>query len=439
MSAKPFNCLIILLFISLIYSCSSSRKISKAISSQLNSEIFDQSFTGFALYDLEKKKYIVEKNSKKYFTPASNIKLLTFYASLKELGDSIPGIKYFTTSDSLIFWGTGDPSFLNPNLPGSKVLDFLKNSSKDLYLTSLEGSISPLGSGWAWDDYNDAYSAERSKFPIYGNLVNFNWQSTDPFLRSTPSYFNEYVIQNQEFSNSIIRDVDANIFKGNLSKNEALDKNIPFKTSSELTAELLSDTLNKPVKFISKPGYIQNKNIQTIYSIAADSLYKEMLHKSDNFIAEQLLLLISEKLSDSLNTIIAIDHIQSVYFNNLQDEIKWVDGSGLSRYNLVTPRTLVTILDRIQKELPKEQLFKLLPAGGKTGTIENWYSSDIPDDPHIYAKSGSLRNNYSLSGYLKTKSGKLMIFSFMNNNYVAPSAEIKKAMEKMFLEIRNSY
>jgi len=113
-----------------------------------------------------------------------------------------------------------------------------------------------------------------------------------------------------------------------------------------------------------------------------------------------------------------------------------VDGSGLSRYNLITPRTLVTILDKILKELPREGLFKLLPAGGKEGTLKNWYASDIP---YIFAKSGSLRNNYSLSGYLKTKSGKLMIFSFMNNNYVASSSEIKKAMEKMFLEIRNSY
>ncbi|WP_026839592.1 D-alanyl-D-alanine carboxypeptidase/D-alanyl-D-alanine-endopeptidase [Gillisia sp. JM1] len=436
MRSKILHSFSILLITSLLFSCSSSRKLNKELSRQLTSEVFDQSFTGFALYDLDKKKFVIEHNSNKYFTPASNIKLLTFYASLKELGDSISGMRYYTTPDSLVFWGTGDPSFLNPNLQGSKVFNFLKNSSKDLYFASSAITNPPLGSGWAWDDYNDAYSAERSQFPIYGNLVSFKWKSNEPLPLSSPSYFSDFLIKDQELSNSIRRDVDANIFRYNLSKIEALETNIPFKTSSELTAKLLSDTLNKPVTLISKPWKIQNKNIQTIYSIAADSLYKEMLQESDNFIAEQLLLLISEKISDSLSTNIAIDHIQSIYFNNLQDQIKWVDGSGLSRYNLITPRTLVTILDKILKELPREGLFKLLPAGGKEGTLKNWYASDIP---YIFAKSGSLRNNYSLSGYLKTKSGKLMIFSFMNNNYVASSSEIKKAMEKMFLEIRNSY
>jgi len=434
--SKLLNSISILLIISVLFSCSSSRQLTKELTRQLTSEVFDKSFTGFALYDVEKKKFVLEKNSNKYFTPASNIKLLTFYASLKELGDSIPGIRYYSTLDSLVFWGTGDPSFLNPKFANSKVFDFLKNSSKKLYFATSTSTNPTLGSGWAWDDYNDAYSAERSQFPIYGNLVNFKQTLTDSLPESTPSYFSEFLVKDQHLSNSIRRDVEANTFKYSFSKNEALEKNIPFKASSELAAKLLSDTLGKPVALIEKDLSLQNKDIKTIYSVAADSLYKEMLHESDNFIAEQLLLLISEKISDSLNTKSVIDYIQTIHFNNLQDEIKWVDGSGLSRYNLITPRTLVYILKMILKELPKEELFKLLPANGKTGTLKNWDSLKMP---YIYAKSGSLRNNYSLSGYLKTKSGKLMIFSFMNNNYVIPSSEIKKAMEEMLLEIINSY
>ena len=420
----------------MLLSCSSSHQLTKELSRQLTSDVFDQSFSGFALYDVEKKEFVLEKNSNKYFTPASNIKLLTFYSSLKELGDSIPGIRYYSTPDSLVFWGTGDPSFLNPKFPNSKVFDFLKNSSKNLYLASSTSTNPTLGSGWAWDDYNDAYSAERSQFPIYGNLVNFKLTSADTLPKSSLSYFSDVLVKDQELSNSIRRDVDANIFRYHISNNEDLEKNIPFKTSPKLTAKLLSDTLNKPVILIPKQSKLKNKNIQTIYSVASDSLYKEMLTKSDNFIAEQLLLLISEKLSDSLNTNLVIDYIQSTYFNNLQDQIKWVDGSGLSRYNLITPKTLVIILDKILKELPKEKLLELLPTNGQTGSLKNW---SVSEEPYIYAKSGSLRNNYSLSGYIKTKSGKLMIFSFMNNNYVIPSSEIKNEMEKMLLEIRNSY
>ncbi len=436
MKSNILHSFFLLVIISSLFSCSSTQQLKKELSRELASDVFNQSFTGFALYDLEKKEFVIEQNSNKYFTPASNTKLLTFYASLKELGDTIPGIRYYSTQDSLVFWGTGDPSFLNPKFSNSKVFNFLKNSSKKLYFATSTSTNPSLGSGWAWDDYNDAYSAERSQFPIYRNLVNFKFTPTDTTPIALPSYFSEFLVKNQQLTNSIRRDVDANTFKYNIPKNEIPDKNIPFKTSPELSAKLLSDTLKKSVTLVSKDLKFTNESIQTIYSIVSDSLYKEMLVESDNFIAEQLLLLISEKISDSLNTNSAIDYIQSAYFNDLPDEIKWVDGSGLSRYNLITPRTLIAILERILKEVPKKQLFEILPVNGKSGTLKDW---DASAEPYIYAKSGSLRNNYALSGYLETNSGKLMIFSFMNNNYVLPSSEIKKQMEKILLEIRNSY
>lgn len=437
MRLKIINSFSLFLVVSILCSCSSSQKLYKDLSPHLNSKIFDQSFTGFALYDIEEKEFVLEQNSNKYFTPASNIKLLTFYAALNELEDSIPGIRYVSTQDSLIFWGTGDPSFLNPNLPESRVLNFLKHTSKDLYLATSPATISPLGPGWAWDDYNDYYSAERSQFPIYGNVVNFKWNPEDSIPLSKPSYFSEHIKSSNDPSHIIQRELDSNTFDYNSSLlKENLEVNIPFKTSAELTAKLLSDTLQKPVTLIRKPSNIQQKEVKTLYSVTTDSLYKEMLQESDNFIAEHLLLLISEKISDTISTSLAIDHIQSTYLQELPDVIKWADGSGLSRYNIITPRTLVSILERIIHELPEEKLFQLFPAGGESGTLKDWYPGD---EPYIYAKTGSLRNNHSLSGYLKTNSGKTMIFSFMNNNYVAPSSEIKKAMENILLKIRNSY
>lgn len=84
-------------------------------------------FTGFTLYDQQKRKMIYEQNSDKYFTPASNTKLFTFYSALQMLGDSILGMRYITKNDSLIFWGTGDPSLLHSILKSIKVYD-LKQS-----------------------------------------------------------------------------------------------------------------------------------------------------------------------------------------------------------------------------------------------------------------------------------------------------------------------
>ena len=70
------------------------RKIKKLFKHSL---IVNDHFTGFALYDMDAKKMIYELNADKYFTPASNTKLFTFYTCLKMLGDSIPALKYTNT------------------------------------------------------------------------------------------------------------------------------------------------------------------------------------------------------------------------------------------------------------------------------------------------------------------------------------------------------
>ena len=98
-----------------IVSCSpvSNRSLTKQFK---DTEKQFQDHTGFALFDIAANKTVFEYNSEKYFTPASNTKIFTFYAALKLLGDSLPAFKYEERNDSLIVWGTGDPSLLNRNV-----------------------------------------------------------------------------------------------------------------------------------------------------------------------------------------------------------------------------------------------------------------------------------------------------------------------------------
>lgn len=430
LSPLPFLLMIFAVFI--LSSCSTTNQINNTF----KAEAFKQGFSGLAVYDPSENKMIYERNSNKYFTPASNIKLFTFYSGLKVLGDSVPALKYLVKNDSLIFWGTGDPSFLNPDLPGSLVYQFLKNSKEKLYYLPPIFTEAHFGPGWAWDDYNSYYSVERSAFPIYGNYVKFDFIPGLEIPKIFPSFFKDNLLNEPDALPIIIRDPVANIFRHKtFIGNKGFSQIVPFKYSPELFVKLLADTLKKPVEIIRQKteGF---SDIKTLYSLPTDSLYKTMLQQSDNFIAEQILFMVSGKISDSLKTDLAIDHIKENFLQDLPDEPFWVDGSGLSRYNLVTPRSMVKLLEKITREVPQKRLFKLMATGGKSGTIKNSY---VADEPYIFAKTGTLRNNHSLSGYLKARSGKVLIFSFMNNNYTVPSSEIKKQMELILRKIYERY
>jgi serine-type D-Ala-D-Ala carboxypeptidase/endopeptidase (penicillin-binding protein 4) len=394
-----------------------------------------QDHTGFSLYDPTEKKTLIDFNSAHYFTPASNTKIFTLYTSLQLLGDSIASLKYIQRNDSLIFWGMGDASFLYPNVfQSDKVFQFLKSRPEKLFLSTSNFQTKHLGEGWAWDDYSYSYSSERSPIPIYGNLVNIK-KKTDQLLQVSPSYFSKQLSSSTEQyeEEEVVRGIDSNQLTYYLGKKKKERWEIPFHYSSELVAALLSDTLKRPIA-ISYFNFVANAKV--LRSIPADSLYRVLMQDSDNFIAEQLLLQCAAVVSDTLKPEIAIRHSIKNFLADLPDKPQWVDGSGLSRYNLFTPRSIVVLWDKIYKQVPRERLFKLLAASGKNGTIKNWYKAEVP---YIYGKTGSLSNNHCLSGYLITKKGKTLIFSLMSNNFVVSGNELRKQMEIILKMVYEKY
>lgn len=427
------NCKILLISaLGLIWltSCSTYKTANNSFK---NSNAFAQGFAGLAVYDPSQQKMIYEHNAHKYFTPASNIKLFSLYTGLKILGDSVPAIKYEVRGDSLIFTGMGDPSFLNPDLQESLVFEFLKTRKEQLYYLPSSYTEKYFGPGWSWDDFNSYYSVERTSFPVYGNRVSFEFPLGTKSPMVTPLIFRDSLQINNSLEGfkGVRRDMLSNNFKYSPSPvQRSATQQVPFKYSNQLLVNILKDTLKREVMLLKDPA-IKFKDPKTLYSIPVDSIYKRMMEESDNFIAEQILLMAGGVIADTLKTSIAIEFMLENHLQDLPDEPQWVDGSGLSRYNLVTPRSMIQLLLKIKKEVPQERLFNLLATGGKSGTLKTSY---MAPQPYIFAKTGTLRNNHSLSGYLKTKSGKILIFSFMNSNYTAPTAEIKTQMELILRE-----
>lgn len=177
------------------------RKIKKQFK---HSQIVNDHFTGFALYDMDEKKMVFELNSDKYFTPASNTKLFTFYTCHKMLGDSIPAFKYEVHHDSLVFWGTGDPSFLHSDLKGINGFKFLQNSSKKLYYSTTGYTGDFFGPGWGWDDYNDDYQVEINALPIEDNEA-LLYADHDGNMQVKPNYFKRYLTRDPDYPAGIFK------------------------------------------------------------------------------------------------------------------------------------------------------------------------------------------------------------------------------------------
>lgn len=408
------------IFLIVLVACSPRVKIKKILTA---GEVKFQDHAGLVIYDPATKKTLVDYQGDKYFTPASNTKIFTFFSSLQLLGDSIPALRYEVRNDSLIFWGTGDPSFLYPAVTANEnTFNFLKGFEGSLFFSASNFYAPQFGPGWAWDDYVYDYSPERSAFPLYGNLITIS--DTLSKLTVTPARFeNQVSILPALQKTEIERSVGDNKIVLRKSDGQILKRRIPFHVSPQLIAELLSDTLSRGVTLVDKP---RMRNSSTLYSLPADSLYKVMMQESDNFIAEQLLLMCADVISDTLDSNIAINYVKKNFLQDLPDKPLWVDGSGLSRYNLFTPRSIVALWDKILKIAPRERLFQLLAVGGKAGTIQNLYKGETP---YVYGKTGTLSNNHCLSGFLITKKNRLLIFSIMNSNYTVPGREIRSQME----------
>jgi D-alanyl-D-alanine carboxypeptidase/D-alanyl-D-alanine-endopeptidase (penicillin-binding protein 4) len=173
-----------------------------------------------------------------------------------------------------------------------------------------------------------------------------------------------------------------------------------------------------------------------MYSTPLDTVLRLMMYDSDNFIAEQMLLVCAGEKLDTFHQNSIIQYMLDSVLLSLPQKPKWVDGSGLSRYNLMTPKSITQVLLHLWKRQNKERLLSLFPAGGVSGTIKEWYVS--PDGkPYVFAKTGGLGGVHCLSGYITCKSGKTLIFSFMHNNFNGSNRQWKQEMQRIFEIIRD--
>jgi D-alanyl-D-alanine carboxypeptidase/D-alanyl-D-alanine-endopeptidase (penicillin-binding protein 4) len=408
-----------------------------------------QAHVGISLFDPATGTYLYNYQADKYFIPASNTKLFTLYAGLRWLGDSLAGIRYRETDTALFVVATGDPSLLHPDYPDQPVVRFLQQTRKPIYLADRNWREKPLGKGWAWDDYNEDFMAERSPFPVYGNRIRWveegppEQQKSNPAFEPSPSVYSipevdwevRFTTDTVQKGFFVQRDRDGNRFQVTGGKEKIRTQDVPFITNGLSSALLLlKDTLGKAVLLTRRLPFPEKEFI-VLRSRPVDSLFKPMMWDSDNFFAEQTLLMAADEGWGTMQDAPVIDRLLGSDLQGLPQKPEWVDGSGLSRYDLFTPQDFVWLLDKMSRDFGLARMERLLPTGG-TGTLANYYKTD---SAYIFAKTGSMSGVVALSGYLITKKDRLLIFSILVNNNREGATPVRRKIESLLKKIRESF
>ncbi|NBC24275.1 MAG: hypothetical protein GVX78_01505 [Bacteroidetes bacterium] len=423
----------------LISACHSNQYLTKgetkSLEQVLHSQSLDNHFQGLVIYDPESQQTVFEYQGEKLFTPASNTKILTLRAALESLPDSFPLYEQLEAGRSIYLRGTGHPALFHPDFDTywqEASLQLMLRGFDSLFLYQGPNRVKRFGSGWAWDDYPYYYQAERSPFPIYGNVFYVEWDSLRSEIQVEPEHLGQFsrIRLGKGSEISLKRDEFINEFSVRVGAQTPHEtrRSIPFIVEPYLVSRLWEDKMNR--LFLTRYEAPTGKWIPKA-KFPMDTVLRKMMWESDNFLAEQILLMVGKALTDTLQTTAAINAI-------LPDSstIRWVDGSGLSRYNLVSPAYLVSELEQIQKRLGWGGVQNYFPANGLQGTLKNRYTEK--KQPYIYAKTGTLSNNYNLSGYILGKSGKWYIFSYMHNHFLGSPKQIQDEIEEILYQMHKT-
>jgi len=437
-----------------LFSCSVQKGLKKTAEKYLlNDAALQDAHTGIGLYDPQKKTWLYNYQGNKYFVPASNTKIMSCYAGMKYLGKELPAMEWVESDTALILYPTGDPTFLHPDYGKHPVADFIRNTEKPLYISTGDWQSHALGSGWSWDDFSEYYMVERSALPVYGNVIRwyqsasrkenpqYAGDTVDVFISSEPEveWPVTFTPPDPKGQFNVSRNRNDNRLTITEGKEKSAQREVPFVTEGLSTAlTLLKDTLHREIHSFDSTSAMHKPVIgerMIIYSQPTDSMLRPMMYRSDNFFAEQTLLMAGKVITGKFNEDEAISKLLQTDLKDMPQIPRWVDGSGLSRYNLFTPDDFVWILNKMKDEFGMDRIKGIFPHPG-SGTLRSYNAGDAE---RIYAKTGTLNGVIALSGFIYTKKNHWLIFSILINNHRQSPQLLRKKMEGFLHDIVEKY
>ncbi|QIQ20350.1 serine-type D-Ala-D-Ala carboxypeptidase [Zophobihabitans entericus] len=416
----------------------------------------------------EESKPILAYHNQQMFSPASTQKVVTALAALLELGPDFQFVTYMKTDGkieqgklkgNLILQMSGDPTLTRQKV--SEMLNVLKLKG----VSRIEGDIiidtsiftsHDKAPGWSWDNLTYCYNTPPSAATIDGNCFYAGLEPTKVGEKAKVTVAAQYpvtltsqVITTSKESDDkyceldiIAKDHNHYQLTGCVKQGEnkryfqfAVQDGVDYFTAI-FQSLLKQHNLTFTGKFVENKPYDQKRltPIAVAQSAKLPDLLTEMLKKSNNQIADTVFRTIGHqyfKMSGSWRN--GGDAVKLILNDkagiDLQNSVI-VDGSGLSRLNLLSADKMMQILQYIAAHDKELHLIAMLPVSGVDGTLQHRNSVRYtPLKSVIQAKTGYLQGTYNLAGYLTTESGQTFAFVQFITGYSHPVEDEKLTNE----------
>ncbi|MDZ8064690.1 MAG: D-alanyl-D-alanine carboxypeptidase/D-alanyl-D-alanine-endopeptidase [Nostoc sp. DedQUE08] len=436
-----------------------SSQLGTAIDAVINRPLFSRGRWGILIQPLSTGPTLYSRDAQKYFTPASNLKLLTTAAALQELGANfrIRTSIYQNGNGVLRVVGRGDPSLSDTEL--QKLAQQLKQkgitqiqqlSADDSYI---QGDI--VNPTWQWEDVQSSDGVPVSSFILNQNIFSFKlvpqavgkslqvlW--LDPGEAKQWRIINQSITvpQNQPSYVNVTRELSGTVLRiqGQLTTNSeeslidlpVVDPNYYFLRRFRTALATAKITL---VQTLVVNGGVNQREIAFVESPPLAELLAETNLNSNNLYAEALLRALAVKktrLKNQTSANVGLEVVKASLTKLGVDPANYilVDGSGLSRRDLVTPEAFVQTLRGMAKT-PTAYIYRAsLPVAGKSGTLKGRFQG-TPAEGIVQAKTGTLTGVVSLSGYMNAPKYEPLVFSIIVNQSNQSATVIRQAIDEV--------
>jgi D-alanyl-D-alanine carboxypeptidase/D-alanyl-D-alanine-endopeptidase (penicillin-binding protein 4) len=462
----------------------SEAELRRALDRILSEAGLENALWGVAVHDLTRDRSVYAHDDRVNHVPASNTKLYTTATALHLLG---PDFRYRTDlfaagpvvdgvlHGPLVVRGSGDP-VLGPRFSGDATLVFRQwaDSLRAHGIRVVDGDIigdddifddQALGYGWSWDDEPFWYSAEVSGLSYHDNTVDFaavgtsagaparlSWEPASTtymqVLNATVTTATGRVVESWERGRSDNRlRVASSVPEGGVD-----DESISVSNPTAYFVHVLRETLlgsgiavrgaprdvdELPIRpQYDGPGLVRVarheseplSNVVYVLNKRSQNLYAELVLKSVGaYAGERPVTGSSAALSwRTARPVLAEAGIDTL-------SVQLVDGSGLSRQNLVSARATLALLRFMwnhPSEAVRDAFLFSLPVGGIDGTLASRYPGGRARG-NVRAKTGTVSNASALSGYVRTDGGSTFAFSIMANHFTVPASRIREIQDRL--------